>query len=299
MQPTPNYLRFLTPNNSKPQIPLFVYLPGMDGTGGLLRSQIPYLSSPSVLPISEDSSYPHLSTLERNLTGVYRQKTSPWDTIGLIEGFDIRCLSIPVDDRSNWDEMVNQTVSFLQRELERGQKRPIYLCGESFGACLAMQVAMRAPELIDRVILVNPASSMRHQPLIQWGSSLTQWVPTPLYSMSVYGLLPFLGALERMDSLHRRALLDAMRSVPHGTTVWRLNLVRDFALRLNESQLSRLKMPVLMIASGRDRLLPSITEAENLVKCLPNAQMVILPDSGHACLLETEVNLWEILQKVW
>jgi pimeloyl-ACP methyl ester carboxylesterase len=299
MQPTRNYLRFLNPNNGKPQIPLFVYLPGMDGTGGLLRSQIPYLSPPSLPTISKDLSYPHLSTFERKRTFLYREESGQWDTEGLIEGFDIRCLSIPPDDRSNWDEMVNQTLSFLQGELERGQKRPIYLCGESFGACLAMQVAMRAPELIDRVILVNPASSMRHQPLIHWGSSLTQWVPTPLYSMSVYGLLPFLGALERMDSLHRMALLDAMRSVPHGTTVWRLNLVRDFALRLNKSLLTPLKMPVLVIASGRDRLLPSITEAENLVKCLPNAQMVILPDSGHACLLETEVNLWEILQKVW
>ena len=56
---------FLTPSPLCPEKPLFVFLPGMDGTGQLLRTQIPDL-----------------------------------ETV-----FDIRCLAIPPDDLSTWDEL--------------------------------------------------------------------------------------------------------------------------------------------------------------------------------------------------
>jgi pimeloyl-ACP methyl ester carboxylesterase len=64
---------------------------------------------------------------------------------------------------------------------------------------------------------------------------------------------------------------------------------------LDETQLHRLTQPVLIIAGAADRLLPSVCEAERLVKLLPNAKMVVLPDSGHTCLLETDVNLFDII----
>ncbi len=38
-------------------------------------------------------------------------------------------------------------------------ERPIYLLGESMGGILALAAAGECPELVDRVILVNPASS--------------------------------------------------------------------------------------------------------------------------------------------
>ncbi|WRH66990.1 MAG: alpha/beta hydrolase [Planktothrix sp. GU0601_MAG3] len=64
----------------------------------------------------------------------------------------------------------------------------------------------------------------------------------------------------------------------------------------NKSDLSRVKIPVLVIASGADRLLPSVLEAKFLTQTLPNAQMVVLPDSGHACLLENDIDLYALIQ---
>ena len=46
------------------------------------------------------------------------------------------------------------------------------------------------------------------------------------------------------------------------------------------------RTPTLLIASGEDRLLPSLTEAVRLQSLLPSAQRVVLPDSGHTALLE-------------
>lgn len=245
---------FLTPSKLNPNNPLFVFLPGMDGTGQLLRTQ----------------------------------------TAGLEPAFDVRCLAIPPTDLTSWDELASEVVSLIQAELEKRPTRSVYLCGESFGGCLAMKVAVRSPELFDRIILVNPASSFNQRPMLGWGAQLTGWIPHPVYRGSAVWLLPFLANLGRTDESDRRALLDAIHSVPQKTVIWRLSLITDF--HVDETQLRQLTQPVMLIAGGSDRLLPSVAEAKRLTTCFPNAQMVVLPHSGHACLLEAEVNLFEIIK---
>ena len=46
------------------------------------------------------------------------------------------------------------------------------------------------------------------------------------------------------------------------------------------------RTPVLLVGSGQDRLLPSLSEQTRLQRLLPNAQRLVLPDSGHTALLE-------------
>ena len=49
---------------------------------------------------------------------------------------------------------------YLEEEVDVEQpERPIYLLGESFGAVLALAVAHAKPDLVDRLVLVNPATS--------------------------------------------------------------------------------------------------------------------------------------------
>ncbi len=245
---------FLTPRQLKPSYPLFIFLPGMDGTGKLLRTQ----------------------------------------TAGLEATFDIRCLAIPPDDLTTWDILSDRVIALIQAELEAIPRQSVYLCGESFGGCLALKVALKAPHLFKRIILVNPASSYNRRPWIHWGCHLAHWLPQSLYQISSVGLLPFLAALERISPSDRQALLAAMRSVPQKTSIWRLSLLSQFDL--DETQLCRLTQPALLIASQADRLLPSLAEAQHLVGSLPNARTVTLPHSGHACLLEADINLYKILQ---
>lgn len=247
-------LCFLTPTRLNQTYPLFIFLPGMDGTGKLLRAQ----------------------------------------TAGLEAAFDVRCLAIPPDDLTGWEGLTEQVVDLIQAELKTAPRPAIYLCGESFGGCLAMKVALTAPQLFERIILVNPASSFNQRPWIGWGTSLAKWFPQPLYQYFSVALLPFLASLERIGPADRQALVEAVRFVPQSTSVWRLSLLSQF--RLEKSQLQSLTQPILVIASEADRLLPSLAEADKLVESLPNAHRVILPDSGHACLLEAEINFYEILR---
>ena len=132
---------------------------------------------------------------------------------GLEHLFDIRCLYIPSNDLSDWGRLVEQTALLIEMERKTTSTRPIYLCGESFGGCLALKLAGEFPELYDRLILVNPASSVNRQPWMTWGAPVAKWLPDPIYKISTLGLLPFLIAPERVSYQSCQALITAMQSV--------------------------------------------------------------------------------------
>ena len=136
--------------------PLFVYLPGMDGTGKLFQTQAD-----------------KLATL-----------------------FDLRCLTIRHDNYSNWQDLARDTIKLIQGELKGKTNQEVYLCGESFGGCLALKTALAAPNLIKKLILVNPASSSNQLPMLGLGAELTPWLPTWIHRYSAAGLLPFFSSTQ-------------------------------------------------------------------------------------------------------
>ena len=246
---------FLTPRLLQPNYPLFIFLPGMDGTGQLLRTQ----------------------------------------TDGLEAYFDVRCLAIPPTDLTTWESLSDQVIALVQKELKKSPDRLVYLCGESFGGCLAMKVVLRSPGLFQRVILINPASSFKHRPWMKLGAQIAGILPEPIYRMSTVGFLPLLSRLERISRDDRRALLQAMKSVPKSTSAWRISLLSQF--EVSAAELQKLTQPFLLLGSVRDSLLPSLTELKWLTENLQNSRLVVLPYSGHTCLLEADMNLLDLMKE--
>jgi len=250
-------VEFLTPIAPQSDKPLFVFLPGMDGSGQLLESQA--------------------------------QRLTPW--------FDLRCVALPPQAQPKWEPLARQVGHLIAKDINSGpnRNRAVYLCGESFGGCLAMKVLTLFPQLFDHIVLVNPASSFRRLPWMQLGPLITRQLPNMAYRYSALGLIPFLIEPFRVAQPERQALEKAMSSVPAKTASWRMDLLSQFDTE--RLPLERMTHPVLLIVGGKDRLLPSKREAKSLMKRFPNAQMTLLPQSGHACLLEKEINLLSILRQ--
>ncbi len=252
--PAEQFSHFLPVQNPQPDAPLLIYLPGMDGTGRLLQSQIP----------------------------------------GLEKSFDIRQLSIPIDDLTDWDGLVDRIIGLIQTELgPEISRRTLYLCGESFGGCLALKLAVMMPALCDRLILVNPASSFRRQRWLRSIAALKGLLPENLYPLSCIALLPFLANLSRVEAANRDLLLRVMQSIQFKSAMWRISLIEQFEVSL--SQLQQLNSPTLIIASGQDRLLPSQVEGRLLAQQIPRSVFHFIPEGGHAVLLERDVSLHQIL----
>lgn len=246
---------FIHPQKVNPDAPLFAYLPGMDGTGELFQNQADKLAT----------------------------------------HFDLRCLAIRIDNYSNWQDLARDTVRLIKSELTNKTNQEVYLCGESFGGCLALKTALAESLLIKRLILVNPAYSSKQLPILGLGANITPWLPNWLHRYSAAGLLPFLAKLNRISDCDRHRLLESMKSLPPEVVSWRLSLLRDF--QVADEELRSLNIHSLIIAGASDSLLPSVDEGKKLANILPNAQITVLPQSGHACLLETGVNLYQILEE--
>lgn len=246
---------FLTPAKSSLSYPLLVFLPGLDETG-------------------------------KELLDI--------QTAGLENAFDVRCFVIPPDQLRSWELLADQAIALTQAELEQTPRPSVYLCADSFGGCIALKVAIKAPQLFKRIVLVNPASSFQRVPWLDLGSLVFPLTPQLFYKIFSFLALPFLAPLHRLSPTARQALLKSVKSAPQSTASHRLTMMRQFSI--DEMQLHQLTQPVLLIGSKQDRLLPSVAEVQRLARILPNTQVVTLPHSGHACLVEEGVNLYDIMQ---
>lgn len=181
------------------------------------------------------------------------------------------------------------------------------LVGESFGAALALRVAARRKEGLHRLVLVNSGTALEESSVL---SALTRLLPLLKLDGSgrvfyrAAALVLFKGFLaddRRLDASivpgdWSRRTVDIDR-VPLDTMLHRVDMLRRFSETFTDACISRLvSSRVTLVASGRDRLLPSLREAERLGGLLPNVERkVILKDSSHACLLESGVRLGDIL----
>ena len=215
-------------------------------------------------------------------------------TDSLEAGFDVRCFVIPPEDIDNFDLLAESALALTEAELAQTPNRSVYLASESFGSCIALKMLEQAPKLFEKIIFANSASSLHRVPWLNLGTRLFPLTPNFLYKHCAFFSLPFLANLSQISDRTRQDLSDAMESAPKHTVQQRIKMMREFAM--DESKLRQITQPVLSIGSAKDFILPSVKEAKRLAEIFPHATVVTLPHSGHACLVEKDVNLYQIME---
>lgn len=213
----------------------------------------------------------------------YRQTTR------LSTSFEVQPFTFNGLVKPSWEQLVTTVVN------QHLQEEPAILCGESFGGCLALTLASLFPHLVAGLILINPASAFRKVPLLNSLTSLLTLIPEGILNSTAAVSLNWLCNPERIHPSDLQRFQQAVESVSKADTLHRLQLLRQFEMNL--PALKTLNGPILLIASQKDRLLPSEREANHLQTYLPSAQLELLPNSGHACLLEKDLHLIAMLEK--
>lgn len=208
--------------------------------------------------------------------------------------FDVHCLSLSPVYGVSWEKLTQQLIRLIEQQLSINGNRQVYLCGESFGACLALNLIETTPNLCDNLILVNSASAFQQRQWLNLGSYVTEIMPSLIYQGATHLLLPFLAKLEEVSLRERKRLLKVMQSLPPLIVSWRINLLQNY--QFNKAKLNQFSQPVLIIASDEDNILPSVEEAQNLKQIFSQGKVSILTQSGHCCLLEEKINLYDIIQ---
>ncbi|KAF8660565.1 hypothetical protein HU200_057588 [Digitaria exilis] len=231
--------------------------------------------------------------------------------------FEVRCLHIPVNDRTPFEGLLQTVENTIRHEHNLSPNRPIYLVGDSFGGCLAVAVAARNPQIDLVLILVNPATSFAKTPLqpilpllesmpsefhvtVPYLLSFVMGDPLKMASVSIENNLSPPETLQKLsDSLTSMLplLSELADIIPRDTLLWKLKLLKNGAAYAN-SRLHAVKAEVLLLASGNDNLLPSGDEADRLFKALKNCRVRYFKDNGHTLLLEDGINLLSVIKGV-
>ncbi|KAG0453701.1 hypothetical protein HPP92_025005 [Vanilla planifolia] len=229
--------------------------------------------------------------------------------------FDVWCLHIPVKDRTSFEGLVNYVESTVQSKHSWKPNTPIYLVGESLGACIALAVAARNPQIDFVLILANPATSFSGSQL-QYLLNTLDFVPEPLHVVIPFLLDCFTGKTMRMSSTFAEDKFSVQQIVsslaesqtrmlvslsfladilPKDTLLWKLKVLKSASSYVN-SRLHSVKAQTLLLASGMDELFPSGEEAKRLCKILPNSRVRHFNNSSHRLFLEGTLDLVTVIK---
>ncbi|KAH0939786.1 hypothetical protein HID58_007247, partial [Brassica napus] len=219
------------------------------------------------------------------------------------EVFDVWCLHIPVRDRSPAKDLVQLIEGTVKSESYRFPNRPIYLVGESIGACLALDVAARNPNIDLTLILANPATNVNNlmsQPLVGMLNVLPDGVPTLLGEIFGFKhgdpLTAVLGGGILRDLFAVSANLPTLsRIFPKDTLLWKMELLKSAAASVN-THIHAVRAETLILLSGRDQWLLNEADIDRFSRTLPNCIVRKLKDNGHFLFFEDSVDLVTIIK---
>ncbi len=173
--------------------------------------------------------------------------------------------------------------------------KPAAWLGYSMGGRYALQVALRHPRLVRRLVLVSTTGGIDDRaelaarcrsdedlaekvlaeglgPFVRW------WLDRPLFStLSV-------------DAAAVESRLD-------GTAAGLASSLRHAGAGVQEplwNQLAALSMPVLVVAGALDAKYVGL--ADRLVTAIgPNAELAVIAGAGHACHMERPASFWDVV----
>lgn len=187
-------------------------------------------------------------------------------------------------DFSHW------TRAFLAR---MGQERAVII-GNSLGGRIAIETALRHPDYVSELVLLNPSTAFRRlteaRALVRLIPPKIGMLPAPLHGAMVRYMLQTLFAdPDRLPVASMQAAVDefigVMRSgrnrVAFLSALRQIYLEEAFGMAGFWDRLPRLTAPSLFVWGDHDYLVPA-SFASHVEKCLPDATSVVMRSCGHA-----------------
>ena len=154
---------------------------------------------------------------------------------------------------------LREIAPLLAQWLRRLELPPVALVGHSMGGAIAVHLAAYAPDLVERLVLVDAAC-------LPLDRALPVMITRSARSM-----------VQRGGGSYPLAMLrDTLK--PRLRLLWQA--AREMGSSDYTAELATLTLPTLIIWGERDVLLP-LTMGKALAEALPHATFVTLPESGH------------------
>jgi len=229
------------------------------------------------------------STIPIVLNQHYLGTMDYWDpaiTDGLAKGREVILFnntgigSSTGDAPSNFQDMAANAIAFI-KALDLSQ---VDLLGLSIGGMIAQEIALQAPDLVRRLILIATAPrgadmSASRSPKIftaKYDPPEHLWLAVlfaPSETSQAAGLEFLKRRAKRQDRDPEISPKSASRQVEAvGKYVAKRDGVLDY--------LKEIRQPTLIVQGSNDQIIPTI-HSYTLQQNLPNAQLILYPDAGH------------------
>ena len=229
--------------------------------------------------------------------------------------YDIQCLALPAEDRSTLAQILDAAAAHLDAELAH-RPREVHVLGESMGGLLALGLALRRPEAVKQLILVNPATSFERSAWPNLAPLLPN-LPFGSYDALPFAVAPLLGNPVRLAAQAVAAAAGAAAAggapppplqeaaaaaataalaqltrlgslsqiIPPPALAHRLSILAD-GCKLVNPRLREVVPPALVVVGDADLLLPSGAEGPRLAAALPRSKLHVVVGGSHALLQE-------------
>ena len=205
----------------------------------------------------------------------------------LARRFQVETFPLPDDESCTMESLVAELKETVDRIARERDEERVYLCGESFGGALSLSFALRHPERLAGLVILNSFPYIRQRVRIRLGPALLKIMP--------WGAMPLVRRFtesrlhsshtrpEDLEEFHRRA-----RAIGRRGYIRRLEILREYDIR---DELHRIEVPTLLLAADEDRLVPSVAEARFMAARMPRAMVRVLEGFGHVCMIHHDFDL--------
>ncbi|HEU5414898.1 MAG TPA: alpha/beta hydrolase [Candidatus Angelobacter sp.] len=198
--------------------------------------------------------------------------------------------SLP-DEATSMDTLTDDLRGVI--ELAAPADRRAIVMGESFGGTVALSTALRYPEHISGLVVLNSFPYFAPQFRLRLASAGIGMIPWG--AMSVVRRLTSFFMHSRHT--HREELRKFLELTSRSTKLGyrnRLNILKTYDVR---DRLRELKCPTLFLAAENDHLIPSVAQARLMAERTSCATIRVLTGHGHICLIAPDLDMCQILKE--
>ncbi len=158
----------------------------------------------------------------------------------------------------------------------------IAVVGESFGGPVAIHFVVAYPERVRSLILINSFAFYRRRIRIRLACRMAPILNWPVITGLKDAAADRILELEGIPFGERQFYHVTVQMIDPAAYRRRLELARDVNLA---DRLGQIGVPTIILASGRDKIVPSVAEGRFMASRIPNARLYEFPRAGHALLL--------------
>ncbi len=179
---------------------------------------------------------------------------------------------------------------------ERGMTEPITLGGISMGGYWAMEYIRQFPDKILKVIFISTRPSLDKPEAKQNRLNMAKRVKKEGVEFLASAMIP--GLLGKTTLANKSRIIERLQHWIQMVDPIAIVLAqRAMAERRDQNDLmSRLTVPVLVIAGNEDSLIPA-ADAESMSKAIPNSQLKVMEQAGHLVPLENPIQFQNIVNE--